>query len=155
MAKRYFLVLALTLAALIGVIVVFGTGLLVDLLVLIDLPSLGLVVALAALMGFAAHSPREVGRSYRLAFSGRGGSREELEQAATYFDGLMRYLACGGAIGALMGFVEMLRTIGDMASVGRGLATCLLSALYAVLLIAVVGVPFRTAIRKRLAGLAG
>jgi len=150
MAKRYFLALGLTLAALVGTVIV-ARG---NLLVLIDLPSLGLVVALAALMGFAVHSPREVGRFYRLAFSGRGENREELEQAAVYFEGLIRYLACGGAIGALTGVVEMLCRIGDKASIGRGLAMCLLSALYAGILIAVVGVPFRTAIRKRLAGLA-
>jgi len=150
MAKRYFLVLGLTLAAMVGAIVVFGVGS----RVFFDLPSLGLVVASAALMGFAAHSPREVGRSYRLALSDRGGSLEELEQAAAYFDGLVRYLACGGAIGVLTGVVAMLVALQDKASVGRGLALGLLSVLYAVLLIEVVGVPFRTAIRKRLAGLA-
>ncbi len=39
----------------------------------------------------------------------------------------------------------------DVQRVGRGLALCLLSALYAILLTAAVAVPFRTAVRKRLA----
>jgi flagellar motor component MotA len=149
MTKRYFLVVALTLGAVLAASFLTGAGL----AAFLDFPSLAVVLAPAVLMGFAAHSPREVGRSYRLALSDAEGSREELEQAAAYFDGLARYLACGGAVGVTIGIVAILVSIKDAESAGRGFALCLLAALYAVLLIAVVAVPCRTAIRKRLAGL--
>jgi flagellar motor component MotA len=151
MTKRYVLVVTLTLAVLVAASLLTGAGL----AAFLDLPSLAVVMAPAVLMGFAAHSPREVWRSCRLALSDREGSREELEQAAAYFDGLARYLACGGAIGVMTGIVAILVSVKDVESAGRGFALCLLAALYAVLLVVLVAVPFRTAIRKRLAGLVG
>ena len=147
MTKRYVLVVALTLAAFVGAIYLTKA----PLLAYIDLPSAAMVLVPAVLMGFAAHTPRQVARCYRVAFRGETASREELADAAAYFDALTRYLACAGAIGVLVGGVALLLLISDLATVRRGIALCLISGLYAVVLIALVAVPFRTAVRRRLA----
>ena len=151
MTKRYFVLVVLSLAVVLGAIIMAKA----KVLAFIDLPSVAVVVAPAVLMGFAAHSPRQIGRSYRVAFQSQRASREELGEAVAYFDGLALYVACGGGIGVTTGVVAMLLVLQDVASIGRGLALCLISALYAVLLIALVVVPFRTAIKRRLAALAG
>jgi hypothetical protein len=159
MNRSYFVVVILTLAFLVGLFACAG----VPLAAFVDFPSLGVVLAPALLMGFAGHSPREIARSFRVAFTKQGASGVELGQAETYFDALVRYLACGGALGVVVGFVAMfLATAGvgiaaasvvrDKAdAVGRGTALALVCLIYALVLIILVALPFRTAIRKRLA----
>lgn len=154
MNRSYFVVLVLALGAVMSVFYMTG----VDFRAFLDIPSLAVVLVFAVLMSFASHSPREIGRSYRVAFSSRSATRAEIESARVYFDHLNRYLAYGGALGVTIGLVAILGfagIVGDVGAVGRGLAVCLLSAVYAVVLIAVVAVPFRAAVCKRLAGDSG
>ncbi len=150
MNRSYFAVLVLALGAVFGVFVFTA----VDIRAFIDLPSLAVVMLFPLLMSFGSHSPREIGRSYAVAFGASGATRAEIEGAVAYFDGLNRYLVCGGALGVSVGLVAILGFAGlgsNVEAVGKGLAVCLLSAVYAIVLIAVVAVPFRAAVRKRLA----
>jgi hypothetical protein len=158
MNRSYFVVVVLALAIVVGLFACTG----LTLLAFVDLPSLGVVLLPAVVMGFAAHSPRETGRAYRVAFSKNEATREELGQAEAYFDGLTRYLACGAALGIVVGFVTVLlatagigasaQAIEDRAAgMGRGVALSMICVVYALMLIVLVALPFRTAIRKRLA----
>jgi hypothetical protein len=159
MSKSYVLVVVLTLALLVALLAFSGA----PLLAFVDLPSLGIVVAPAILMGFAGHSPREIAGAFRVAFARQGATRKELEEAEAYFDGLARYLVCGGLLGIVVGAVSMLLAASGLgvaaqeferqvtSAVGKGVALCLLSLFYTLVLIVLVALPFRTAIRKRLA----
>jgi hypothetical protein len=153
MSKRYFVLLGLALAAVVGVFALTG----VTILAILDVPSLAVVIMFPVLMDFASHGPRDIARCFRVAFTSNAATRTELESALVYFDGLSRYLASGGVLGVTIGMVAVLGFAPvrrDLESVGLGLALCLLAAVYAVVLIAMVAVPFRTAVRKRLASLA-
>ena len=154
MNRSYFVLVVLAVAALCGVFLMTA----VDIRAFIDAPSLAVVLLFPVLMSFGSHGPREIGKSYRVAFEVPGATRAELETALAYFEGLGRYLAWGGALGVTVGLVVVLGYAGlgnDVAAVGKGLALCLLSAVYAIALICLVAIPFRAAVRKRLAQLGG
>jgi len=84
MNRSYFAVLVLALGAVFGVFVLTA----VDVRAFIDLPSLAVVMLFPLLMSFGSHSPREIGRSYAVAFGASGATRAEIEGAVAYFDGL-------------------------------------------------------------------
>jgi len=147
MNRFYFVAVVLVL----GVLVLGMVFAAAQPLVFIDIPGLVMVVVPTLVLCLATFPPRVIGRSFTVAFIRQPASEPELRQAAVFFRSMERYLLLSGLIGAIIGIVTMLTLLLDVAKFGQGLAILLLTVFYAVLLMLVLAIPFRTAVERRLA----
>lgn len=151
MKKSYFVIVVLFLGLCVASILVAR----IPIAAFLDVPTLVFAPGIAILMGFAGMRPREIGRSFRVAFLSTPADRAELERARVYFDSMLKYLALGGAVGIGIGFVAIVGLVRDAQRVAAGWAVAMLAVVYALVFITVVAVPFGAAVRRRLADLEG
>ncbi|MFW5686505.1 MAG: hypothetical protein ACOC0O_07625 [Spirochaetota bacterium] len=122
----------------------------------ISIASLVLVTVPAAVMALSASSLGEMGRAFKAAFAGTSPSRAELLKAQSFFEAVGRMVIASGIVGFVTGAVVLLANLGgDPTIIGAGTAVALLTVLYAAILDILVPVPFRLAIRRKLAELDG
>ncbi len=150
MSRFYWVALVIVLAVVV-IAIVWSLGT----LLFVDVPSLVVVVVPVLAMSIASFSPREIGKSFRVAFARQPAEPAELRTAAAFFRALQRYLILSGLIGVFTGVISLLGWIGQKPSlstnVASGFALLLISAFYAIVLLLTVAVPFRSAVDKRLA----
>ncbi len=149
MSRFYFIAVALVIG-LIAAAICWDAS---SLAFFFDAPSLIVVIAPVLAMCLAVFSPREIGRSFRAAWG--GGEEQDLRAACVFFRALERYFLLSGLLGVLMGVISMLAATGSDADMKRGFAMLLISIFYALTLLLVFAVPFRTAVEKNLAEAAG
>lgn len=115
----------------------------------LNLPSLLIVVLLSLVLSLCSFSPAEIGHAFALAFRRTAVDQRELRTAILYFRSLQWYLIASGLIGFFVGLITILAGLGTAATLGSGLAISLLTVLYSLLLAAVVAVPFRTGLERK------
>lgn len=148
MSRFYWAALVIVVAILV-IAVVWSLGT----LLFLDVPSLIVVIVPVLAMSFAAFSPRDIGKSFRVAFTRQPAEPAELRTAAAFFKALERYIILSGLIGVFTGVISMLGAVSRDSSlnIASGFALLLVSAFYAIVLLLVVAVPFKAAVDKRLA----
>ena len=118
---------------------------------LVALPSflVSIVVPYAlASIGFGLSGTRA---AYRVPLDA-GAERKELAKARAYFGCLTRYIVAWAVFAIVTGFIALLvASAGDGAAMGRNIAVCILSALYAAAIPILFVIPFQAAIDGRLA----
>ena len=118
---------------------------------LVDMPSflVSIVVPYAlASIGFGFAATRA---AYRAPFDS-GSGRKELASARAYFRSLTRYIVAWAVFAIVTGFIALLvASSGDSAGMGKNVAICILSALYAAVILILFVIPFQAAIDGRLA----
>ena len=147
MSRFYFVAVVLVIGILAGTGVAVGA----PLGLFLNVPSLILVVAPTLLLVAANFTVREIGTCFSISFRREGARRIDLELARVFFSALGRYLGLIGSIGALIGLIELLATLGDSAAIGSGVALALMTALYGLILYVAVVIPFQAGIRRRIA----
>lgn len=133
----------------------------------INVPAVMVVVLFPLVLLRAGFSFTEMRAYFRLALGGhspqgtvqvKGAAAEEVISAAElkrgvlFFNALRGYLLGAGFIGGLVGTITMLADLSDTSTVGFGAALVLLTILYALVFSAVLVLPLRTSLEKRLAG---
>ena len=146
MKKTYFLSVPLFLAVLVMAIISSAARITLYLC----LPCLIMVTATPFFMLLATFTPREMGRSFRVAFDGVPADEGSLRSAAAFFRTAQTYVLLTGFIGAMIGVVAMLAELTDETQLGFGLALAFMTILYSICLLFTLVVPFRTAVRRRI-----
>ena len=149
MKRIYFLSIPLFLSILVMAIVSSAASISLYLC----LPCLILTVAGPFFMLLGSFTPREMGRSFLVAFSGTDADKAVLATAASFFKAAQSYVLLTGFIGALIGVVAMLAELTDKTNLGFGLALVLMTILYSLCLLSILVIPFRVGVQRRLADL--
>jgi len=147
MKKIYFLSLVLVIGVLFGALIITGTSI----LAYVDIASLIFVLVPAFLLLLASYGPKEMGRAFKSAFSGKTGA--EVEKSIAFFTAMQRLFLLSGVLGTLIGVIAILSNLTDMSLVGRGFSVAILTIIYAIALTILVPVPFLLALKKRRAEL--
>ena len=151
----YIISLFVTLVVMASMIIFSGASL----NLFINIPALFVVVAFPLAMLRAGFSFSEMAMHFSNAFGFDPDEAEslgiekrwiELKQGALFFRTMRTYLLFSGFIGALVGTITMLANLNNKAKLGFGAALVLLTILYALILWALVSLPMRTAIEKKL-----
>ncbi|TFG60121.1 MAG: hypothetical protein E4H36_12605 [Spirochaetales bacterium] len=147
MNKTYFLFAVIALGVL-GLGIVFaGAGF----LTYIDWASALVILFTTAALLVCSFRLREIGSYFAAAFRGRGADTSTLKKGIGFFLAMQRYLIISAVLATMIGIIALLSVLGDPTYVSKGLALALLSILYAVTLILVVALPFRTSLERKLA----
>jgi len=148
MKKTYVLSIILFLALFCGAIITAGG----NILVFLNLPSFIMVAGTAFVLLLGSFSLKEMGNSFSAAFQKSSPNRQEMETALAFFTVMAKHLLIAGFLGTMVGAITMLSLLGEVDSVSFGAALSLTTFLYALILIALVALPFRAGIEKKLAG---
>lgn len=116
----------------------------------LNLPSLVIVLVIAATLSLSTFGPSEIVRYFAIAFRNEGNDQGELREGVVFFRALQWYLIAGGLIGFLIGLITLLAGLQSSTSIGNGTAIALLTVLYGLVLAAGVAVPFRSALERKL-----
>jgi len=117
-------------AGLAGTLVVMGVAFGSPLLVFLDLPSMILVGGVTAAILLACHGVRGSAQAVGALF--RGGNREQLALGTAYFMQAGALCIASGAMGTLIGLVQMLQQLDDPTRIGPAMAVALLTSFYGV-----------------------
>ncbi len=98
----------------------------------------------------AGFSPAEIIRAFAIALDKNSGSASEYKKSILMFDGIFNYILASALCAVILGFVLMLSHPKEPEKFGFGLAVCLLTILYALIMILVVVLPFKLALKKKL-----
>jgi hypothetical protein len=148
MLKRFFFGLALGLAVLVAVLVVSG-GTLVN---IVDIATLVLILFMPFASGFISHGPSAMGRAIALAFASEtdGARPDELKRALCCLRALGRYTVMASLVGVFLGVVLILENLNVPSKIGPCMAVCLISALYASLLMSLFFGPLVARLEDRI-----
>ncbi|MDC7227878.1 MAG: hypothetical protein PQJ61_14020 [Spirochaetales bacterium] len=116
-----------------------------------DIGSLAMVLLSTFIMMLANYSTAEIKNAFTLGFSRDLPEPPALKAGIIFFKAFQKYLILSGAMGFFLGLIAMLALLDAPEIIGRGMALALLSVLYAVFFSAVIAVPFRTGLEKKLA----
>ena len=164
--STYILSLCVAVVVIISMVIFSGASL----GLFVNLPALFVVVVFPLAMLRAGFAFSEMGRHIAAAFTNTNsaaaaktapqtdlhpeqhlGQRGKLNRAALFFSAMRNYLLFSGFIGGMVGTITILANPDNSVRVGFGAALVLLTILYALVLWALVALPMRTAVRKRLA----
>ena len=115
-----------------------------------NMPCIIIVVGGACILSLCTYSPAEIIRSFSIAFAGEKGDRISLKNGILFFKALQSYFILSGIIGFFIGTIAIMSAVEDKSIVGRGFAIALLTILYSLVLMAVVTIPFKIGLQKRL-----
>lgn len=119
--------------------------------VFVSVPALAVVVAVSLVMLLGSFSFREIGRCFAVAYGDSPESRDDLEVALAFFEAAERYLIVSGVLGFFVGAVTMLANLTDASTMGSGTALALLTVVYGLMLYIGLVVPFKAAVKRKLA----
>ena len=120
----------------------------------VDIPSVVFVFGCVIGGVWFAHGPAALFRAITAALTGRSDAEQAGRHDAVL--GTAYGLSwSSGILGVFIGFIAMLADLSDPRAIGTGLAVCLLSVLYGVLLAELVFHPLRRALRSGGAGQRG
>lgn len=147
MNKSYFIFLFVALGVLCSGIVFAGARF----ATYVDVPSMMIVILITASLLVSSFRLKEIGSFFAGAFRERTADIPTLKKGICFFTAMQRYLIISAVIGTMIGVIAMLSILGEPRAIGSGLGLALLTILYAVVLILVVAVPFRTSLARKLA----
>jgi flagellar motor component MotA len=123
------------------------------LLILVDMPSLIMVVIPAVVMLLASFSLKDIGSAFSVAWNKSAADPKALKSGLVFFKAMSRYLMISAILVFFLGIVGLLSALSDMSALGRSVALSLLCIFYSILLQVVIAFPFIESIKKRLAEL--
>ena len=140
-----------------GAIVVGGMVLVgIGLRFYVDLPSILIVVVGGLLLSSMSHGLAGVGRAYRSAVSAHENSGSaERRQAIEVLAGLKTNLFYAAFVGMVIGTVAILSNSGHTDEVAQGVATMILTLLYALVVNLLFVMPFLHRVRAMVAATEG
>lgn len=146
MKKTYYVFLIASIA-IFALAIFFARG---SFMVFFDPPSIMLTLAPTVLILLTVYSPREFGRSFKLAWKDNEGTRIAVKNSINFFKSARNLLLLMGIIGLMIGCILMLSAGWEAKKFAYGLSFALICMLYSFLLIFLVTIPFQNALENRL-----
>lgn len=137
----------------IGLIVVticLGGGSIESMKDFIDYPSLLVVLVGSLGITMVSFSFEEMGKAFSHAF-GPEGPNDNLAQSAYFWLAVIRNLLVVGALGTLIGLIQILQNLSDPSAIGPLMAIALITLFYGILFSAILPLPAYYIIQRRLA----
>jgi len=116
----------------------------------LDIPSLLMVVGGGFFVTIISFSFKDIGNAFAQVF-GESGERIELRQAAYFWFAVIRNLLAVGAIGTLIGNIQMLGNLEDPSTIGPCMAISLITFFYGIFFSGILPLPAYYIIQRRLA----
>ena len=129
MNRRTTVGLGLIVSALMGAILIGGT-----LMSFIDLASLTLVTMLTLGGTLVSHSMNDIRGACMNWLKGSKLDEAQRERSHEVFTQMANFASVSGAVGSVIGLIQMLQNLSDPSAIGPAMAVALLSLLYAVLM---------------------
>ncbi len=117
--------------------------------IFIDLPSLAVTLVLSLAMLFSHFSWKEISAAYKNSLEKRAATENEIRVSVLVFESFQKYLIYSAVLAFLIGLVCIFSSFKNMEEMGRGLAVCILSALYSAVIIFFAVIPFKYALLKK------
>lgn len=147
MRYLYFILIILVLGCIAGAIITSG----IPILYFVNFISLMVVLLPSAFLALISYSFGEIGLAFTSAFKKITSTKINLKNALLFFNSLQAYILLSAGLATLIGFVAILYGSPDKNNmIASGIAVSLESILYALLLILVCIIPFKTGIKKKL-----
>jgi flagellar motor component MotA len=146
MFRKLWLPILIVAAAFAFIAIMSGVGL----STFVDLPSFAIVPTLPLLVTCLAFGAAGVRAAFTAPFA-KSANKADLKVCLAFFRSLGTSSIVFGAMGSLMGTVAMMKNLTDRTKVGPNMAIALLTMMYAVLVWALVVLPFTLNAEKRLA----
>ena len=115
----------------------------------LDLPSLIIVVVVGFAFSIAAHGAGPVFSALAVGFGSSAAEGEDIEFFAIVLQTLRSSLCAAGAVGFLIGLIQMLQNMSDPATIGPAMAVACLTVFYAVVFSELVVAPMVNRLRLR------
>lgn len=156
MKKSYIVYAVLTIGLFVLGVVIAKS----NIMIMIDMPSLMLVLAPAILMLLSHYRPREFVNAFRMAMEKNDASEHELKNALVFFSTAQKLVIASTVATVFLGIIMILDNIGkgltdSGKTVAWWMAVDVIAILYAGLLTMVITIPFKSALQKRLNDLKG
>lgn len=150
--KRIFIVYALLALGIFVAGVILAQS---DLLVMVDAPSLALVLGPTILMLLSHYSPGEFINAFRSAMAQSSADERELKNALLFFSTAQTLMIASTIVAVFLGIIMILAAVwkGNPASakiLSGWMAVDFISILYLGLGMLLVTVPFKSAVQKKL-----
>ncbi len=149
MKKSYFLGLILFIA-IISITLWFSMLSFSGILIYIDFLSLFIVLFCPMVLLISNYTLSEVRRNFTIGFKKDSLDPVELKNGLLFFTTLQIYFILSGLMGVFIGIIAVLANLGNPEEIGGGLALCLITVLYSIILSMGVSMPFKTGLQKRL-----
>jgi hypothetical protein len=152
MMKKTFIVYAVVTAGIFVLGVIIAQG---DLLSLVDAPSLALVLGPAILMLLSHFGPKEFINAFKTAMAKSNAGERELKNALLFFSTAQTLIIASTIAAIFLGIVMVLTAVWkgyahSAKTLGGWMAVDLISILYAAMLMIVITIPFKSAVRKKM-----
>ncbi|MBP7737714.1 MAG: hypothetical protein KA369_17155 [Spirochaetes bacterium] len=126
-----------------------------DLLLMIDAPSLALVLGPTILMLLSHYGPGEIIGAFRAAMEKSGATEKELKNALLFFSTAQTLMIASTVVAVFLGIIMILGAVwkgyDNSARVLSGwMAVDFIAILYLALAMLLVTVPFKSAVQKKL-----
>lgn len=146
MRKMYVVGAVLFIALIIGAIITSGSLPRYYL----NIPSFIMVAGITFVLLLMNFSVREMGRSFAAGFRTKEVNLEDLKTGFIFFQTMQFYLLISGFLGTMIGVMAMLVHLKDSTRVTSGAALSLMTVLYGFFFLALIAIPFKTGIKKRI-----
>jgi hypothetical protein len=151
MKRTFFVYAALSIGlAVAGVLISNG-----NLMIMIDFPSLALLLGPTVFMLLSHYGPRECIAAFRAAMAGNGASERELRNAVLFFSTAQNLMIASTVIATFLGIIMILDDLGrgnteSPRAVAWWMAVDFISVLYLGFGMLLLTMPFKSAVQKRL-----
>jgi len=149
MKKSYFLGLILFIA-IISITLWFSMLSFSGILIYIDFLSMFIVLFCPMVLLISNYTLSEVRLNFTIGFKRDSFDPVELKNGLLFFTALQIYFILSGLMGVFIGIIAVLANLGNPEEIGSGLALCLITVLYSIILSMGVAIPFKTGLQKRL-----
>ncbi len=146
MKKLFFVPLALGISLLFCAILIGGF----PLSLYMDFVSLGINILIPACLLLINFSIKEMWSFLVVSMEKRDSDVETLKKALVFFKTVEKYQVLVGLVGTIYGLIGMLSDFGNLNSMGKGLATSLITVFYSIFIIVFFITPIKCAIEKKL-----
>ena len=116
----------------------------------IHIPSFVMVIVTSFFLSLCNYNPKEIGRSFKTAFTNGPSGETELNDALVFFKALQRYALISGVVGTLTGGIAMLANLEDASEIGPNISLALITLHYGIIFAVVICVPCITGLKRRL-----
>lgn len=150
--KKMFIVYALLSVGIFVLGVIIARG---NVMIMVDAPSLMLLLAPTVLMLLSHYGPKEFIRTFKTAMAKSNTGEHELKNALLFFSTAQKLIMASAVATAFLGIIMILDNVGrgnpeTARTVAWWMAVDLISVLYAAMLLIVTTIPFKSAVQKRL-----
>ncbi|MFC1729413.1 MotA/TolQ/ExbB proton channel family protein [candidate division KSB1 bacterium] len=146
MKRAYFIAVIFVVAFMVAAVYLAGG----EILLFISAVSFILTPIVSLILMLCTFSPAEMVGCFTTAFKREKADEVNVERGVLFFQTLQNYLLLSGIFSTFLGIVLMLANLEDPEAIGPGLAVALLTILYALFLIMIVTVPFKSGLKRML-----